>query len=56
MKPERFYNSDARFNIGCALGAISVLKKGIFVSMNGVVREWNQVERCYKTGLFVPIG
>ena len=53
MRPQRFSNSDAAFNIGVALGTLSQSKEGIFVSMNGVSRPWNHVKRCFKTGKFI---
>ena len=42
-KPERFYGSDAPFNIGTALGAINILNKGVYIAMNGKIFEWNNV-------------
>jgi len=46
MKPEKFYDSDARFNIGCAIGAANIIKKGIFIAMNGRIYNW---DNCKKT-------
>src|SRR4030043_103547 len=37
MKPEKFKDSDADFNLGVAVGAMSVLKDGIYIAMNGRV-------------------
>jgi L-asparaginase len=37
VKPEKFKDSDAPINIGVAIGAINVLKKGIYIAMNGRV-------------------
>jgi len=53
MRPEKFYNSDAPFNIGVSVGAINVLKKGIYVSMNGRIYPWNKVKRDLKSGMFI---
>lgn len=53
MRPERFSNSDARFNVGCALGAVQCVAPGVYIAMNGTVRKWNVVARCERTGKFV---
>lgn len=45
MRPERFSNSDASFNVGIAVGALQVLKEGVYVAMHGQVCEWNKVKR-----------
>jgi L-asparaginase len=39
MQPARFRNTDAVFNIGCALGALQCLSPGIYVVMNGRVLD-----------------
>lgn len=39
LNPARFHNSDAEFNIGCAIGALQALPYGVFIAMNG--RLWN---------------
>jgi len=41
-KPEKFKNSDADFNIGVAIGAISNLKQGVYISLNGIVYPWDK--------------
>ncbi len=53
MKPERFADSDASFNVGTAIGAINILTKGVYVAMNGRIYPWNKVMRNQKTGQFV---
>ncbi len=52
MKPEKFSDSDASFNVGCAVGALNVLSNGIYIAMNGRVLPWNKVERDERTGRF----
>ena len=37
MKPARFKDTDAIFNIGFALGALRTISKGIYIAMNGEV-------------------
>ena len=32
LKPEAFKNSDADFNIGCAVGALNVLQDGVYIA------------------------
>jgi len=37
MQPARFKNSDAAFNIGCAIAAVQALPQGIYLTMNGLI-------------------
>ncbi len=37
MKPARFKDTDAIFNIGFALGALKTVPKGVYIAMNGEV-------------------
>jgi len=37
MQPARFKNSDAVFNIGCAIAAIQILPHGVYLTMNGMI-------------------
>ncbi len=37
LKPARFRDSDAVFNIGCAVGAVQSLDPGVYICMNGKV-------------------
>lgn len=39
LKPARFRDSDAVFNIGCAVGSVQCLPAGVYISMNG--RIWD---------------
>jgi len=39
LHPARFRDSDAVFNIGCALGAVQCLESGVWIVMNG--RVWD---------------
>lgn len=43
MTPELFKTTDADFNIGTAVGGLSVLEPGIYIAMNGLVLPWNKV-------------
>jgi L-asparaginase len=53
MKPERFVDSDASFNVGTAVGAVNVLQRGVYIAMNGRIYPWNKVKRNSHTGQFV---
>jgi len=37
MQPARFRNTDALFNLGTAIGAVSSLPHGVYLAMNGQV-------------------
>jgi L-asparaginase len=52
-KPEKFVDSDASFNLGTAVGAINVLKQGVYIAMNGRIYTLNKVKRNSKTGQFI---
>ena len=39
LNPARFRDSDAVFNIGCAVGAVQCLRSGVYIVMNG--RVWD---------------
>lgn len=40
MNPEMMRDSDASFNIGCALAATQILDPGVYIAMNGQVIPW----------------
>ncbi|MDG1495827.1 MAG: asparaginase domain-containing protein [Porticoccaceae bacterium] len=37
MQPAAFSDTDAVFNIGCAVGAIQVVEAGVYIAMNGQI-------------------
>ena len=53
MRPEKFSDSDASFNVGTAIGAINILKNGVYIAMNGRIHPWHNVKRNPKTGQFI---
>jgi L-asparaginase len=53
MKPEKFVDSDASFNLGTAVGAVNVLQQGVYIAMNGRIYAGNRVKRNSRTGQFV---
>jgi L-asparaginase len=55
MRPERFSNSDAAFNIGVAIGALQCLPPGVYIAMHGGVYLWDKVTRNGQ-GQFVEKG
>lgn len=55
MRPAPFRNSDAAFNVGCALGAVQSLPSGVYVVMNGRVFAANEVRKNVKKGQFEQV-
>lgn len=53
LRPERFYTSDAPFNVGLAIGAVQTLAPGIYIAMSGRVLRWDEVKKDPETGQFV---
>jgi len=45
MRPERFRDSDAALNLGCAVGAVQAVGPGVYVTMHGVVGRHDEVRR-----------
>ncbi len=54
MVPARFRQSDAIFNLGCAVGALQVLPAGVYIAMNGQVFPAAQVKKNRAAGRFEP--
>ncbi|MGA2642630.1 MAG: asparaginase domain-containing protein [Spirochaetia bacterium] len=52
MVPYIFNNSDAVFNLGCALTAVQLLPQGVFIAMNGRVFGWDRVRKNRELGVF----
>eukprot|EP00435_Cladocopium_sp_Y103_P060895 s349_g22.t1 len=53
MRPERFVDTDAHFNLGVCFGVLSVCAPGVYVCMNGRAHPWHSVQRDMDTGAFV---
>ena len=51
-RPERFKDSDASVNLGCAIGVANILKKGVYIAINGIVKPYDEMERDMETGAF----
>jgi len=56
MQPARFRNSDAVFNLGCAIGALQSLAPGVYIAMNGVVAPADTVKKNRAASRFEPKG
>lgn len=45
MLPEKFINSDARFNVGMAVAAVQSLPSGVYIALYGCVVPWQDFKR-----------
>ena len=52
MIPFNQPNSDALFNLGCALIAVQTLPAGVYITMNGKVFDWHSVRKNRDAGIF----
>ena len=52
LNPARFRDSDAIFNIGCAVGAVQALPPGTYIAMNGKVWDPAQVRKNRRENRF----
>ncbi len=52
LRPERFYNSDASFNVGSAIGGVQTLETGVYIAMSGRILPWDQYLKHPDTGRF----
>jgi L-asparaginase len=52
LTPARFKNSDAAFNVGCAVGALQSLPPGVYIAMNGCVFPADNVVKNRGAGRF----
>lgn len=43
MQPARFHESDASFNIGCAVSAVQCLLAGVYLAVNGQIFDPSKV-------------
>jgi len=55
LNPARFRDSDAIFNIGCAVGAVQSLPPGIYIAMNGKIWDPAQVRKNPGENRFEPL-
>jgi L-asparaginase len=52
LNPARFIDSDAVFNIGCAVGAVQVLPPGVWIAMNGRIWDPQKVRKNREANRF----
>ncbi|MGA2974667.1 MAG: asparaginase domain-containing protein [Spirochaetia bacterium] len=52
MVPYIFNNSDAVFNLGCAITSVQILPRGVYVAMNGRIFSWDNVRKDRQQGTF----
>jgi len=52
MVPYAFGQSDAVFNLGCAIVAVQLLPHGVYIAMNGRVFPWDNVRKNREAGVF----
>ena len=53
MIPYTIDSSDALFNLGCAISAVQTLKHGVYITMNGEIFDWDNVEKLKNKGKFI---
>jgi len=56
MIPYNQENSDAMFNLGCAISAAQTLPYGIYITMNGKIFSWNNVKKNKALGIFETLS
>jgi L-asparaginase len=52
MIPYSMGSSDALFNLGCAFSAVQTLQNGVYITMNGHIFTWDNVQKLKQQGLF----
>jgi len=56
MVPYVFKDSDAVFNMGFALASVQTLPSGVYIAMNGMFFNWNEVIKNKELGIFEKPG
>jgi len=52
MIPYKILDSDALFNFGTAFSAVQLLPRGVYISMNGRIFNWDKVRKNKAQGIF----
>jgi L-asparaginase len=55
MYPAQFRDSDAVFNIGCAVTAAQILGPGVYIAMNGRIFKPHQVRKNVELNRFEEV-
>jgi len=56
LQPAAFAQSDAIFNIGCAIGALQSKPPGVYIAMNGMVFDAGKVRKNVEANRFEHIA
>ena len=56
MQPARFRNSDAMFNLGCAIAAVQSKPYGVYIAMNGRILDPAKIRKNREIGQFVELN
>ncbi len=56
LHPARFRDSDAVFNIGCAIGALQSLPNGAWIAMNGCIWDPKKVRKNRSENRFEAVS
>jgi L-asparaginase len=56
LQPAAFQQSDAIFNIGCAIGAVQSKAPGVYIAMNGQVFAADKVRKNVDANRFETLG
>jgi L-asparaginase len=56
MEPARFRDTDAVFNIGCAVAAVQTLPPGVYIVMNGRVFDPHKTRKNVADGVFEEVS
>lgn len=55
LTPAKFKNSDAAFNVGCAVAAVQILNPGVYIAMNGRIFDPDRVRKNLDQNRFEEI-
>jgi L-asparaginase len=55
MVPFEVSTSDAVFNLGCAITAVQLLPRGVYITMNGRAFPWDRVRKDRERGVFQEV-
>ncbi|MDM3869948.1 asparaginase domain-containing protein [Porticoccus sp. W117] len=56
LQPAIFRETDAIFNIGCALGALQAVQPGVYIAMNGQLFDATRVVKNVAANRFEPVN
>ena len=56
LQPAAFYQTDAIFNIGCAIGAVQSKPPGVYIAMNGQVFDGDNVIKNREQNCFEALA